>query len=602
MPDPARPCRILPAARRAAPAALLAALAVAGALHAPPAAAGVRFDFEPQAFAPLDHYVKDHAILRAGDRYHLIYTTGTDSLGRWMQPGNEVHFGHATSPDLRHWTIEPPLLAGERAPWEARNRWAPDLIALPGGGYRLYYTGVNARIAQAVGIAESPSLDPGAVAFTPLAANPVYRPDTSWAQWDEKSWSNGRDPCVIEHAGVVWLCVTATHKDGRGALALARSTDGGRTFADQGPLLLGEKGEAIESPELVCIAERWFLLTSSDRRGGTWVLEAPSITGPWDYAKRVRWLESIAPEVWSDGRDWWISTHQSYQLVHDPRHRDRRHYLIGFDRLTIGPAGLAIAPADGLGADWPLVEGDAFTAQPTLGDNAAARGEPAVGVVGRGYLASGERFTWPPERPGESRGYAATGRLRSRPFILQGATMSLLVGGSAGIESTYVALRRVADGEILYRETGRGATRMDERVWAIAELRGVEVEIEIVDLDPHGRINVDEIVEHEAAASAAAVVLVAGAPNPFRDAIALSVTTPGAPPGAGPEEFTIAIHDVAGRRVRTLAVPAGAAGGGARKVVWDGRNDAGQPVASGVYFARLAASGRESVVRLVRTP
>lgn len=597
--DPARP------RRRTAALPLLVALAAAGSLAAPaipaaapPAAGGVRFDFEPRAFAPLDHYVKDHTIVRAGDRYHLIYTTGTDSLGRWMEPGNEVHFGHATSPDLRHWTIEPPCLDGPRAPWEARNRWAPELLELPGGAYRLYYTGVNERIAQAIGIAESPGLAPGDPDFTPLAANPVFRPDTSWASWDEKSWSNGRDPCAIEHDGAVWLCVTATHKDGRGALALARSTDGGRTFVDQGPLLLGVKGESIESPELVLLDGRWFLLFSSDRRGGTWVLDAPALTGPWDYAKRVRWLESVAPEVWFDGGDWWISTHQSYRLVHDPRFRDRRLYLIGFDRLTVGPAGLAIRAENGLGADWPIVEGDAFTAQPTLGDNAAARGEPAAGTVGRGYLASGERFTWPPERPGESRGYAATGRLRSRPFVLRGATMSLLVGGTAGIESTYVALRRVADGEILFRETGRGETRMDERVWAIAEFTGTTVEIEIADLDPHGRINVDEIVEHDAATSPAAAVLVAGAPNPFRDAIALSVIAPGAPA----DGFTIAIHDVAGRRVRTLAVPAGEASGGARRIVWDGRNDAGQPVASGVYFARLAAAGRESVVRLVRTP
>ena len=598
MPDP------IGSGRRPATAAhRLAAVALAWAAlaAADPSAAGVRFDFEPRVFAPLDHYVKDHTIVRAGDRYHLIYTTGTDSLGRWMEPGNEVHFGHAISPDLRHWTIEPPCLAGPRAPWEARNRWAPDLVPLSGGGYRLYYTGVNERIAQAIGIAEGPDLAPGAsftADFAPLALNPVFHPDTSWASWDEKSWSNGRDPCVIEHAGAVWLCVTATHRDGRGALALARSTDGGREFVDQGPLLLGEKGEAIESPELVLLGGRWFLLTSSDRRGGTWVLEAPALTGPWDYAKRVRWLESVAPEVWFDGRDWWISTHQSYRLVHDPRYRDRRLYLIGFDRLTVGPAGLAIVAESGLGADWPVVEGDAFTAQPTLGDNAAARGEPAAGVVGRGYLASGERFTWPPERPGESRGYAATGLVRSRPFVLQGATMSLLVGGTAGIESTYVALRRVADGEILFRETGRGETRMDERVWAIADFKGTAVEIEIADLDPHGRINVDEIVEHDDPASATAAGFVAGAPNPFHDAIALSVVVPGAPA----DQLTIAIHDVAGRRVRTLAVPAGEGSGGPRKIVWDGRNDAGAPVASGVYFARLTAAGRESVLRLVHTP
>jgi hypothetical protein len=73
-------------------------------------------------------------------------------------------------------------------------------------------------------------------------------------------------------------------------------------------------------------------------------------------------------------------------------------------------------------------------------------------------------------------------------------------------------------------------------------------------------------------------------------------------PAALPAPLAIAIHDVHGRRVRNLAVPAGAASAGGPAVIWDGKNDAGDPVASGVYFARLNVQGRESVLRLVRTP
>jgi hypothetical protein len=50
----------------------------------------------------------------------------------------------------------------------------------------------------------------------------------------------------------------------------------------------------------------------------------------------------------------------------------------------------------------------------------------------------------------------------------------------------------------------------------------------------------------------------------------------------------IVVYDVAGARVRTLADESFAAG--AHQKVWDGRNDAGAPVASGVYFYQLVAN------------
>jgi hypothetical protein len=59
---------------------------------------------------------------------------------------------------------------------------------------------------------------------------------------------------------------------------------------------------------------------------------------------------------------------------------------------------------------------------------------------------------------------------------------------------------------------------------------------------------------------------------------------------------TILIHDVAGRRVQRLDVPAGARG-----AAWDGRSFGGAAAAAGVYFARLAgALGEPARVVLVR--
>ena len=50
---------------------------------------------------------------------------------------------------------------------------------------------------------------------------------------------------------------------------------------------------------------------------------------------------------------------------------------------------------------------------------------------------------------------------------------------------------------------------------------------------------------------------------------------------------TLTIYDVSGRRVRELVDERRERG--AYRVVWDGRNDAGSPVATGVYFYRLVA-------------
>jgi flagellar hook assembly protein FlgD len=58
----------------------------------------------------------------------------------------------------------------------------------------------------------------------------------------------------------------------------------------------------------------------------------------------------------------------------------------------------------------------------------------------------------------------------------------------------------------------------------------------------------------------------------------------------------LAVYDVAGRHVRTLVDAPRPAG--THTVIWDGRDEAGRRVTSGVYFVRLRA-GQETSVRKV---
>ena len=80
-------------------------------------------------------------------------------------------------------------------------------------------------------------------------------------------------------------------------------------------------------------------------------------------------------------------------------------------------------------------------------------------------------------------------------------------------------------------------------------------------------------------------------PNPFNPTTTIRFVLD----EAGP--YTLSIYDVTGRRVRLLASGTDAAG--EREEVWDGRNDAGRPSASGVYTARLESNGRAKVRRMV---
>jgi hypothetical protein len=80
--------------------------------------------------------------------------------------------------------------------------------------------------------------------------------------------------------------------------------------------------------------------------------------------------------------------------------------------------------------------------------------------------------------------------------------------------------------------------------------------------------------------------------NPFRDRLELSFRLGTA------AVVRVSIVDVSGRIVRTVF--AAEASSGETRLEWDGRDDAGQSVASGVYFARLVSGPRRESVPLIR--
>ena len=89
----------------------------------------------------------------------------------------------------------------------------------------------------------------------------------------------------------------------------------------------------------------------------------------------------------------------------------------------------------------------------------------------------------------------------------------------------------------------------------------------------------------------AAYALRGAAPNPFNPSTTLSYDVP-----AGGGDVRLDVLDARGRLVRTLVAERRAEG--RHEAAWNGRDDAGRRLPSGVYFARLRAAGCREVIKV----
>jgi len=86
-------------------------------------------------------------------------------------------------------------------------------------------------------------------------------------------------------------------------------------------------------------------------------------------------------------------------------------------------------------------------------------------------------------------------------------------------------------------------------------------------------------------------VLYPNYPNPFNPETKISFGLPNS------SHVKIEIYDIAGRSVRTLID--GVMACGYHQVTWNGKNDIGDLVSTGVYLCRLDASGYRKTLKLV---
>lgn len=96
----------------------------------------------------------------------------------------------------------------------------------------------------------------------------------------------------------------------------------------------------------------------------------------------------------------------------------------------------------------------------------------------------------------------------------------------------------------------------------------------------------------QATVPAASLTLVSAAPNPFNPQTVITYEV------AAAASVTLQVTDVAGRLVRTLAQD-DAVAAGRHTVAWDGRNQTGSRLASGVYLVRLRAGDQATSMTIV---
>ena len=91
----------------------------------------------------------------------------------------------------------------------------------------------------------------------------------------------------------------------------------------------------------------------------------------------------------------------------------------------------------------------------------------------------------------------------------------------------------------------------------------------------------------------AATALKGSYPNPFNPKTTLRFAL------AADAPVHLGVYDLAGRRVRQLLAGERSLAAGQHEIVWDGRTDAGDRVASGVYFVRMEADAVSQTLKLV---
>ena len=167
--------------------------------------------------------------------YHAFYLQASRALGDPDRRHRNVSVGHATSTDLKNWTIVEDALAISDSPaFDSYTTWTGSVVKKDDGTWMMFYTGTSREDGgdvQSIGAATSDDL----LKWTKVSSQSLVRADEKWyAKLDKSAWHDEafRDPWVFKFSPTdeTWhMLVTARAKNGEpldsGVMGHATSRD-----------------------------------------------------------------------------------------------------------------------------------------------------------------------------------------------------------------------------------------------------------------------------------------------------------------------------------------------------------------------------------------
>ena len=335
-------------------------------------------------------------------------------------------------------------------------------------------------------------------------------------------------------------------------------------------------------------------------RSGRWGFAAPVITAVADVAadQGGRVLLAWNPSSRDTGPDPEVTRYSIWRSVPAAAAKSRSGAVVPFPVPRSTPGALRTTEKAGEKLYWEwiadrdahLLEGYAHAA-PTLRDSTSA------GPADHTFLVSAhadDPAMWWDSEP--VAGHSVDNLAPTTPEALRGeastAPTGLRLSWRASEESdlhSYV-LHRGADADFIPGVATLVATTVDTTILDATWSSGESWYYKLAAIDVHENSSGFALLRPEQVTAvdlppALRTKLLPNRPNPFNPRTRISFTVREA------GTVTLDVHDVAGRRVRLLL--SGRVAAGPHELVWDGRDDHGRELPSGVYVCRLRADGRK---------